>query len=92
MIAFGIAGALAIYLTNNIEVQKKFLEIFEFIPNSDSMSNMEFSLAVVNGLSELSDFIIYSVLAISAVILIILLAIKSKIKKIKVIKICSIQL
>lgn len=75
-------------IRNNIEFDKKFLELFDFIDDT-SLSNTEFSMKAMKGLLSMTNEIILPMLIVSAICLILVLALKSCVRKERYVKTVS---
>ncbi|MBR4981956.1 MAG: CPBP family intramembrane metalloprotease [Lachnospiraceae bacterium] len=86
-IEVGVAiGLFAAYLTYSVNFKMDFLEIFSWLATEKTLSDLEYSLNMMESLVKLSDEIILPVIGISGVIICSLLVISSRKSDKKIIK------
>lgn len=86
-IEVGVAiGLFAAYLTYSVNFKMDFLEIFSWLATEKTLSDLEYSLNMMESLVKLSDEIILPVIGISGVIICSLLIISSRKSDKKIIK------
>lgn len=91
-IEVGVAiGLFAAYLTYSVNFKMDFLEIFSWLSTSQTLSDVEYSMNMMDSLIKLSDVIVLPVIGISGLIICSLLIISSKKNNKKIIKKISRQ-
>lgn len=81
-----IFGLINVLLKFSTQFQIDFVQIFGWLTESDSMSNLEYSKTMMESCAKLTDTIVLPVLGVSSIAVIGILAIKCKKTKAKVIK------
>ena len=80
-----------LYLTYSYEFKIRFLEVFSFISNAESLNDIEWALSMTKGFMQLSNEIILPMLGLTSMTFILLFAISIKKHKEIVIKKLSIK-
>jgi hypothetical protein len=76
-----LIGVIAYQLKFNEAVQLRFMELFDFLPNSDEMTNIQFSLSITEALMKLANEIVLPTLIVNSVIIIGIFAVKCRVTK-----------
>lgn len=84
--AIAIFGLLIVNIFFNDDFQTKFMEVFSFMDNVESMSKSEYYLEVMEATLKIAGDIIFPMLMISGIAIIFIFCVKSKVKKEQYIK------